>query len=257
MNGFERHKQAFTSKTNPDIHLSASTFNLMVEAIDVFVAEKIFGMRGSFGAAPMRGIVVEDAVKDILLGGSEEASIKKALDKFDKRMMIGDSKTEKERNMIEPCVKLAVEALKPYGQPEFDNGRQKSIRLDCKTEDFTIPFVGYLDFVFPEQGAVIDLKTTGRMPSVMSTSHQIQRVLYQKANGNQNCSFLYVTPKKAEFRSDGDVNETLNYIKTQVIRLEAFLNSGDKEHLRKIVPVNPNSFYWGGNEAARKELYGI
>ena len=52
MNGFERHKEAFISKSNPDIHLSASTFALATNAMDVFVAEKLFGKRGAFGAAP-------------------------------------------------------------------------------------------------------------------------------------------------------------------------------------------------------------
>ena len=69
MNGFERHKEAFTSKSNPDIHLSASTFALATNALDVFVAEKLFGKRGVFGAAPMRGIVIEDAAVDVLYHG--------------------------------------------------------------------------------------------------------------------------------------------------------------------------------------------
>ena len=75
--------------------------------------------------------------------------------------------------------------------------------------------------------------------------------------GNMACKFLYVTPKKFEFKEDGDVKETLEYVKTMTIRAEAFLNQGDKEHLRQIVPVNPESFYWRGNEDARRELYGV
>ena len=259
MNGFERHKEAFTSKSNPDIHLSASTFALATNALDVFVAEKLFGKRGVFGAAPMRGIVIEDAAVDVLYHGMKiDEAIKKAEDKFDKRMMFGDLQTQKERDMIDPCVRLAVEALEPYGKPEFpEDGGQQAVRLNCKTDDWSIPFVGYLDFVYPEHGLIIDLKTTGRMPSAMNINHQVQRAIYQKANGNMGCKFLYVTPKKFEFKEDGDVKETLEYVKAQTIRLEAFLNSGDKDHLRNIVPVNPSSFYWRGNEDARRELYGV
>jgi hypothetical protein len=259
MNGFERHKKAFTSKSNPDLHLSASTFNVAVDAIDVFVAEKLFGKRGPFGAAPMRGICTEDAVVDVVYHGMKiEEAVKKAEDKFDKRMMFGDAQTQKERDMIEPCTRLAVEALEPYGKPDFgEDGKQQAVRINCKTDDWSIPFIGYLDFVYPEHGLVIDLKTTGRMPPQMSKGHQVQRAIYQKAMGNFGCKFLYVTPKKAEFKEDGDVKETLDYIKAQTIRLERFLNSGDKEHLRQIVPVNPNSFYWRGNEDARRELYGV
>lgn len=259
MNGFERHKEAFTSKSNPDLHLSASTFNLMTDALDVFVCEKLFGRRGPFGPAPMRGIVVEDAVVDVIYHGMKiDEAVKKAEDKFDKRMMFGDAATQKERDMIDPCTRLAVEALEPYGKPEFpEGGGQIPVRLNCKTDDWSIPFVGYLDFVFPDHGLIVDLKTTGRMPSVMSRGHQVQRAIYQKANGNMACKFLYVTPKKFEFKEDGDVKETLDYVKAQTKRLEAFLNSGDKDYLRDIVPVNPSSFYWRGNEDARRDLYGV
>jgi|TARA_R100000482_G_scaffold124401_1_gene77098 hypothetical protein len=259
MNGFERHKEAFISKSNPDLHLSASTFALATNAMDVFVAEKLFGKRGAFGAAPMRGIVIEDAAVDVLYHGMKiDEAIKKAEDKFDKRMMFGNPQTQKERDMIEPCVRLAVEALEPYGKPEFaENGKQQAISLNCKTDDWSIPFIGYLDFVYPEHGLIIDLKTTGRMPSVMPTNHQVQRAIYQKANGNFGCKFLYVTPKKFELKEDGDVEETLAYVKAQTIRLERFLNSGDKEFLRSIVPVDPSSFYWRGNEDARRELFGV
>jgi hypothetical protein len=46
-------------------------------------------------------------------------------------------------------------------------------------------------------------------------------------------------------------------IKLHLNRQEKFLRLGDKELLRSIVPINPDSFYWRGDEAVRKELYGI
>lgn len=258
MNGFERHASAFQSKANPNVHLSASTFALIVNAPDVFVAEKLYGKRGPMGPAPMRGIVIEDAVSSVLQGGSHEDALEKALETFDRRMLFGDEATAKERAMIEPSIELTLEALKPYGEPEFaEDGKQQAISLKCRTDDWTIPFVGYLDFVFPKHGLIIDLKTTGRMPGVMSRTHQVQRAIYERSSGNMACKFLYVTPKKFEFKEDGDVKETLEYVKTMTIRAEAFLNQGDREHLRQIVPVNPESFYWRGNEDARRELYGV
>ena len=259
MNGFERHKEAFVSKTIPEIHLSPSTYSKIVDAPDVFIAEKLFGKKGVFGPAPLRGIVIEDAVKDVTYHDMKiDEAIKKAEDAFDKRMLFGDVITQKERDMIDPCTRLAVEALEPYGKPDFgEDGKQHSIRLNCKTDNFSIPFVGYLDFVYPEHGLIIDLKTTTIIRKVMTTSHQVQRAIYQKANGNMGCKFLYVTPKRYEFKMDGDVKEILADVKTQTIRIEKFLNSGDKNHLRNIVPVKPDSFYWNGNTDARRELYGL
>ena len=120
-----------------------------------------------------------------------------------------------------------------------------------------IPVIGFLDLVFPEAGLVIDLKTTGRCPSVMSAEHQLQRAIYQKAKGNQAVKFLYVTPKKTNLLEDGDPNELLGRAKTQITRMERFLRSGTKRDIAGVIPVNPNTFYWNGAEAIREELYGI
>jgi len=250
MNGFEKHGIT---------HLSASSLNLWANAPDVWLMSYIFGLRTPMGAAPWRGICVEDAVVETLMGGSEKDAIQKAMDKFDKRFLIGDEKTTKERDMVQPMVHLAVEELMEFGKPEFpdDEKGQEKISITAKGTGWEIPVIGYLDLVYPQHGLVIDLKTTGRLPSSMSAEHRIQRAIYAKAKGNMSVKFLYVTPKKAVMLEDGDVNETLAMVKVQISRLEAFLRAVDKDTAKAIVPVNPNSFYWSGNEGLRKEFYGI
>jgi hypothetical protein len=75
----------------------------------------------------------------------------------------------------------------------------------------------------------------------------------QKAKGgNQSVKFLYVTPKKAAMLEDGDPAELLAQAKVQITRMEAFLRTLDKETAKAIVPVQPNSFYWKGNEPCEK-----
>lgn len=91
----------------------------------------------------------------------------------------------------------------------------------------------------------------------MPIGHQRQRAFYAKANGNMAVKFLYVTPKKAEMKEDGDVNELMADIKAHLTRQEAFLRMGDKEVIKSIVPVDPDSFYWGGDEQKRMELFGV
>ena len=117
--------------------------------------------------------------------------------------------------------------------------------------------IGYLDLVFPESGMVIDLKTTNRIMQVMSAEHQLQRSIYAKAMGNMGVKFLYVSKTKSLMLEDGDVKETLAKAKLKIARLEKFLSTCDAETARAIVPVNPNTFYWSGSEALRKEMYGI
>ena len=95
------------------------------------------------------------------------------------------------------------------------------------------------------------------MPSTMSIEHQRQRAFYQKSSGNTAVKFLYVTPKKCEMKEDGDADELMTEIKAHLTRQEAFLRLGDKELLRSIVPVDPSSFYWRGDENTRLELFGV
>ena len=251
MSGFEKHGIE---------HLSASSINLWANAPDVWVMQYLHGKRTPFTSpAPWRGICVEDAVVETLMGGSEKDAIQKALDKFDKRFLVGDEATTKERAMIEPMVQLSVEQLMEFGKPEFpEEGGQNKISITAKGDGWTVPVIGYLDLVYPHHGVVIDLKTTGRMPSTMSAEHQLQRAIYQKAKGgNQSVKFLYVTPKKASMLEDGDPAELLAQAKVQITRMEAFLRTLDKETAKAIVPVQPNSFYWKGNETLRKEFYGL
>ena len=248
-NGFEKHGIK---------HLSASSINLWTNAPDVWVASYLFGRRTPMGPAAMRGICTEDAVVDYLTGKSDrEAALSAALSKFDKTFLIGDEKTTKERDMIEPCMDLALEALADYGKPEFPEDGQEKISITAKTDDYEIPVIGFLDLVFPEAGLVIDLKTTGRCPSTMSAEHQLQRAIYQKAKGNQTVKFLYVTPKKTNLLEDGDPTEILSRAKIQISRLEKFLRAGSREDIAQVIPVNPNTFYWSGAEAIREELYGL
>ena len=249
MNGFEKHNIK---------HLSASSINLWTNAPDVWVASYLFGKRGPMSAAAMRGICTEDAVVAVLTGQLQKAgALDQALEKFDKFFPIGDEKTTKERAMIEPCMELALGELEQYGQPEFPEEGQEKISITAKTDDYEIPVIGFLDLVFPEHGLVIDLKTTGRMPSTMSAEHQLQRAIYQKARGNQAVKFLYVSPKKTSLLEDGDPTELLRKAKVQISRMEKFLRAGNAQDIRDVIPVNPNTFYWNGNEAVREELYGL
>lgn len=239
-------------------HLSASNINLWSNAPDVWVMQYLFGIRTPMGPAPWRGICVEDAVVEVLCGGKLTEALDRAHEKFNSRFMIADDNTSREAARINPMVEIAVEELKQYGKPEFpEDGRQEKISITAKGEDWAIPVIGYLDLVFPNHGVVIDLKTTGRIPSTMSAEHQLQRCIYAKAKGNMAVKFLYVSDKKSALLEDGDVNDLLTQSKVQITRMERFLRTLDKEQAKAIVPMQPSSFYWKGAEDLRKEFYGL
>jgi hypothetical protein len=249
MNGFEKHGID---------HLSASNINLWANAPDVWVMQYLYGKRTAMGPAPWRGICVEDAVVEILLGGKETEALDRAMEKFNSRFMIADEAIAREADRIAPMVQIAVAELQQYGKPEFpEDERQEKISITAKGDGWAIPVIGFLDLVYPDHGLVIDLKTTGRIPSSMSAEHQLQRAIYAKAKGNMAVKFLYVSEKKASLLEDGDPAELLAQAKVQINRMEAFLRTLDKEQARAIVPLQPSSFYWKGSEELRKEFYGL
>ena len=249
MNGFEQHGLD---------HLSPSSINLWINAPDVWVAEKLFDRRGGISPGAMRGVAVEKGIVAALAGADETAAIASAEEAFDKRFLIGDERTAKERAVIAPMIANGLAALRELGTPEFHtDGEQNKITLLCNGDGWQLPFIGYLDLDYPDRGLVVDIKTTHRMPGVMTPEHQVQRCIYSAARGNKAVRFLYVTPKKAEFREDGEVARALGRVKAHANRLEKLLNGRCREEIAGIIPVRENSFYWTGNEDARREIYGL
>ena len=248
MNGFEKH--------NID-HLSASSINLWTNAPDVWVAKYLLDHKQQFGPAPRRGQCVETAADMILKGTSEKDALTHAFRMFDDDFDLMDEGADKERALIEPMVEIAVSELEQYGRPKDTGGNQERIEISANFEDWSIPVIGFLDFEFEDHGLVVDLKTTTRVPSTMSADHQLQRAIYACAKGNAAVKFLYVSAKKANWLEDGDTREVLARAKVQIARLERFLSLHSTDEMRACVPCNPNSFYWRGDEAARKEIYGL
>ena len=250
MNGFEQHSID---------HSSISNLNKWIGCPSAWVAHYLYGKKGSASPAMWRGIFTEQAVSDVLTGKlGFDAAIHKAIEDYDSKILFDDNGSAgKERGNIVPMTELAVAALEQYRKPDFpEDGSQHRVSLLAKGDDWEVEFMGYVDFKYPELGLVVDLKTTMRMPSTMAIGHQRQRAFYAKAT-NYDVKFLYVTPKKCEMKEDGDVGELMADIKAHLTRQEAFLRLGDKDLLKAIVPVDPDSFYWKGDEKVRKEMYGV
>jgi len=252
MNGFERHGIK---------HSSASSINMYCDAPHMWVAQYLFARRGKFGAAAKSGVLVEEAVVNVLSRGMECAvAIQQAIAAYQKFTALGCSDADTKRGEgMGSMIELALEALAQYGEPEFDSDltglKQKKIELMCNGDGWQLPIIGYVDLHYPKHGVVVDLKTTMRMPSELSDSHHRQACIYQKCFGNHAVRFLYVTPKKYEFHECGDVGDRLAEIKAILNRQENFLRLGDKEALRQAVPVVGGSFYHDAEISA--ELFGV
>tara|TARA_R110000796_G_scaffold35648_1_gene91464 strand:- start:863 stop:1624 length:762 start_codon:yes stop_codon:yes gene_type:complete len=239
-------------------HNSVSALNKFEENVSAWVASYLFKKRFPASGAMWRGIVAEDITMSVLTEKMTfEAALKNGIEKFDRMTgLIKNDWVMKERGAIKDYAELSIEALKEYGKPSFNlDGSQQKVSIRAAGDGWKLDFIGYLDFVYPQHGLVIDLKTTGRMPSKMSPGHIRQRCFYQRCMGNSQVKFLYVTPKKFGFLEDGDTDTEMAKIKTIMNRQEKFLRLGDKEFIRSIVPHNPHSFYWGGGEDIARELF--
>ena len=249
MNGFERHKIT---------HSSPSQVNTWENCPALWVVQKLFHESGARNPAMERGNYVEEAVKEVLLGEALEDATNKVIAAYDTQFVFdADGSVEKNRACIAPMVAQAVEELKPYGKPTFNQGKQIQVSTTLAGESWELPVIGKLDFVFPEHGLIVDLKTTLRAQNVMAANHQRQRCFYAHAQGNQVVKFLYVTAKKSLWLEDGNVADEIESMRRQLDRQEKFLRLGDRELLRDIVPVDASHFYWRGDESLRKKHFNL
>lgn len=251
MNGFEKHGIE---------HLSASSINMYSQAPCAWVAKYLFGAKFSFGSAARAGVLVEDAVANVLTDlMSLDEAIDAAQKAYNKEIALSTNSTDLKRGEgIANMISLAVEALEPYGKPTFETlpaiNAQKKIELVCRGNNFTIPIVGYIDFYYPEHNLIVDLKTTMRMPSQMPQAHMVQGSIYKKAE-NKDVKFLYVTPSKYRIFDVEGEDDVLSVVKKEINRMEAML-SLDHDQIKNIVPIVRDSFYWLGDEKLREEFYG-
>jgi len=255
MNGFTKHGLE---------HSSPSQINLWCGSPSKWCAQYLFGMKGTFGVAPKIGMLVEDVVADVLTGrdGDSSASMKRAEKQFTKFTALNPNEKDRARiTNIGSMSSQALQVLLDYGTPTFNQtlkGRsQLDIDLVCKTDDWALPIKGYMDFVYPEQKLIIDLKTTLKCPAQISDAHQRQGAIYAKAMGDGwTCKMLYVTPKKTALYTVENVDDTMKEVKAILVRQEAYLRYNDKDMIRASIPVD-DTFYWKGDEGIRMELFGV
>jgi hypothetical protein len=255
MNGFEKHNIK---------HSSPSAINMYGNCAGAWSARYLFGRKFSFGNAARAGVLAEDAVRAVLVGSmTRDEAINRARDTYKAATILTGTDADKKRGeAIEGMIDNALEVLFPYGKPCFENASdfngQNEIELICNGDGWKLPIKGYLDFLYPSQELLIDLKTTMKMPSKMSDEHILQGVIYKKATG-MDVKFLYVTGKKSHMFdiTQEQVDEWLPRIKAILNRQEKMLRL-DADMIKEIVPVNKGSYYWGVEDAyIASELYGI
>ena len=262
-NGFETHNIG---------HLSASSVNKAREAFDVWLVDKIGGARFPTNFPMWQGKAVELGVDQALYSGKEiDFCIRTALDYFSKHTCLMPNYADeylKREPVISRMVQTAIQQIRTIGVPKQPTlGEQHKIEIPVRFaegDNGTIPCIGFLDYWFPKENIIVDLKTTAKAPSKWTLSHAIQASLYKKAMEAETGKpvkvyFLYVLTRQKDPFVWLELEDPTFYIKSfkrTVKQMEAFLSDyDDLESMLKRVPHNPDSFYWNGASDVLEEHF--
>ena len=252
MTPFERHGIS---------HLSASSINLFIAQPALWCASYLLKRRTPVGPAAHRGTAIECGVEAGLFNPELPVAEcqKIAASKYHTLTRLsGDPRIEKEREVIDGSVATALAELRQYGvpeKPEFDRQHKMVIML----EGVPVPFWGYLDFWWPQHGIILDLKTTGRVPSQITEPHARQGALYTGAKANHQVRMGYVSAKKMSVYVVDDVVLHLQSVVSAAQSIERLLSlSDDGEKLTRCFAPDLSSFYWGdaSARALAHEIWG-
>ena len=253
-------------------HLSASSVNKAREAFDVWIVDKIGGAKFPTNFSMWQGKAVELGVDQNVYSNQEiDFCIRSALDYFSKQTnMLPNYADEyaKREPIIKRMVQTGIQQLRTIGVPKQPTlGEQHKIEIPVRFAEGdlgTIPVIGFLDYWFPEENIVVDLKTTAKAPSKWTLSHAIQASIYKKAMEKETGKpvkvfFLYVLSRQKDpfvWLELEDPKFYLKSFKRTVSQMEAFLSDyDDLESMLKRAPHNPDSFYWNGAEDVLQQYY--
>lgn len=252
-NAFERHGLD---------HLSASSINLFVAQPAMWAMQKLMGRKTGVGPSAHRGTSIEVGVEMGLFdhNASVDACQEATVSRFNQLTALSSHPgVDKERSAVAPAVAIGLAELRQYGVPAAaDDNRQH--RIEVTLAGVPVPFIGWLDFWFPDHGIIVDLKTQARLSSKISDPHARQGAIYHAAHGNAEIRFAYVTPQKVGVYKLEDPHSHLSRVVSIAQSIERFLSlSADGEVLTRSLSPDFDSFYWNdpGARTAAEQIWGL
>ena len=249
MNPFEVHGIA---------HLSPSSLNTFVASPAMFVLDKVLKKRGKVGAAAHRGTSVETGVAHGLETGAPDLDcVEKALNQFwQLTAMSPDPRNEKEREAIPLMVSMALEQLRPYGEPTSMQGR-----VELRVDGLAVPIIGYYDFEWSNHKIIVDLKTTHALPSEIPPKHARQVALYSAfRNHDYDPRLAYITSKRSAIYRLENAQEHMKSLERIAMSVQRLLSvSRDPMEIAGLVAPDVESFYFNDQDVRRAayEVWGV
>lgn len=237
-------------------HLSPSSINAYVAQPAAWVMERLLQRRAPVSSAAHRGTAAEAGIVMGLLDPAAAISdcVAHALSTFDQLTALSaDPSVAKERDGIPGMVTTAIPELRQYGVP------QAQLRVERKIAGMPVPLVGYLDLHWPEHGLTLDIKTTHRIPSEISTNHARQVGLYVHGTNHQ-ARVAYCSPKRITVYALSDTTRPVEEAVAIAQRMDRFLAiSPDPRVLAALLVPDADHYFYANPIAAahRREVYGL
>ena len=232
-------------------YLSPSSINTYINDTSLWVARYLFGARSPSGASAVRGIAQEFVLADKYEKGAFDFNL---LDvKFmslcsESGIDLGDIKTAKEKKL-----------LKDFGTIIDENFKYKNLvsyqeKGEVPIDDIPVPIMGYIDFRFND--AIVDLKTTTRMPSKPTEAQKRQMALYSMAYPKNSVDLFFASPREHKKFTLKNLSAYKKQLVKVALSIQKFLSiSNDKHELASFVYPNLDSWMWSGIREEAKKIW--
>lgn len=237
-------------------HLSASSINLFIQDIPLFIVRYLAKHKSPTNPAMLRGTVIDHAI-------GEKHSVKTAQKEFMSLMnyhkkegvTFDEVKAETEYKNIEKYLEVGLPFYKNLGEPV---SYQKKVELEF--DDLPIPVIGYVDLEYED--CIRDIKTSARKPSELLPPVQRQLAIYATAleKDRAYADYLYVTKTKAEVITleCDDIDMRLNEVYRVASAMMNLLQNNDINSLvDQFYPDFSNWMWSDSDRAVAKELWRI
>jgi len=237
-------------------HLSASSINLFIQDIPLFIVRYLAKHKSPTNPAMLRGTVIDHAIGNKTSVAEAQKEFM-ALMNYEKKQgnVFDEEKAETEYNNIEKYLEVGIPFYKELGEPV---SYQKKVELQY--EDLPIPIIGYVDMEYSD--CIRDIKTTAKRPSALLEPVQRQIALYAKCLDVDRAyaDYLYVTKTKAEvisFEVD-DIDMRINEVYRVASAMMNLLQNNDINSLVDQFYPNMTTFMWSeSDKKVAKELWRI
>ena len=234
MNPFERHAIK---------HLSPSNLAAYRQEPAYWVAKYLFGLKDEGGPKMWVGNAVEAGLKAMLHGQTPDEAKAIAMDAFEVAAQ-GEASDECEacRAEIGPMLGMAASKI----MDRMNSKPLCQVRCQYFVEGVEVPIIGYLDFAF-DDGTILDLKTTRRMPSEPKPDHAAQVAFYCKSRNGAKGGLLYATTKRSELYllSDDQIEASFGEL---VLAAKAVRNvlrlSPSRDDAASMFAPNYDHYFW-------------